>query len=47
MSTHTALAVGALIGVLLMMTLALSVTVQFVSSDVEGFRKWLDRSDLG
>ena len=46
MSTQSALIVGVLVGVLLMMTLALSVTIQFVSSDVEGFRKWLDRSDL-
>ena len=46
MSTHTALVLGVLIGVLLMMTIALSITVRFVSSDVEGFRKWLDRSDL-
>jgi hypothetical protein len=45
-STQTALSVGVLVGVLLMMTLALAVTVQFVSSDVDGFRKWLDRSDL-
>jgi hypothetical protein len=46
MSAHTAMLVGVLIGVLAMMTMALSVTVRFVSSDVEGFRKWLDRSDL-
>lgn len=45
MSTHTALFVGVLIGVLVMMTVALSVTVQFVSSDIDGFRKWLDRSE--
>jgi hypothetical protein len=46
MSTHTAFTVGVLIGVLFMMTVCMSVTVRFIASDVEGFRKWLDRSDL-
>jgi 5-bromo-4-chloroindolyl phosphate hydrolysis protein len=46
MSTHTALVVGVLIGVLVMMTVGMSVAIRFVSSDVEGFRKWLDRSDV-
>jgi len=46
MSTHTALVVGVLIGVLIMMTLCMSVTVRFISSDTEAFRKWLDQRDL-
>jgi 5-bromo-4-chloroindolyl phosphate hydrolysis protein len=45
MSTHTALFVGVLVGVLAMMTLVMSVMVRFVSSDVDGFRRWLDRTE--
>ena len=46
MSTHHALLFGVLVGVLMMMTVGMSIAVRFISSDVEGFRKWLDRNDV-
>lgn len=46
MSTHHALFLGVLIGVLFMMTVGMSVAVRFIESDVSAFRKWLDRNDV-
>jgi len=45
MSTVQAMTVGALVASLVISVLFLSVFVRFVASDLDGFRKWLDRVD--
>lgn len=45
MSTGTAMGVGVLIGLLLSAVLMLSTLMHYVSQDMEGFRRWLDRRE--
>jgi hypothetical protein len=47
MSTGQAVAFGALAASLVWALVFLSVFVRFVASDLDGFRKWLDRADGG
>lgn len=44
-STLQAMIVGALAASLMWSLLFLSVLTRFVSSDIDGFRKWLDRAE--
>lgn len=46
MSNGTAFALGLLLGTLLMTVLLLSTLMRYVSQDMDGFRKWLDRREL-
>lgn len=45
MSAPVALLVGVGLGVLIMSWILLGVTVRYVSSDIDGFRRWLDIAD--
>ena len=45
MSTGTAVAVGILVGLLSSAVLMLTTLMHYVSRDMDGFRKWLDRKE--
>ena len=45
MSITTAMAVGILIGLLLSAVVMLTTLMHYVSQDMDGFRRWLDRRE--
>jgi hypothetical protein len=44
-STGTSIGIGILIGLLASAVLMLTTLMHYVSQDMEGFRKWLDRKE--
>lgn len=46
MSTATAISVGFALGLLASAVLMLTTLMSYVTQDMDGFRKWLDRRDV-